>query len=625
MMKRLQLIKTFALVALLVAITSGCEKSNAGSDIQFVVVNDSIAPWLLTNRINAFTADIKDLEANNKTGLSKTDYLKVIEGQVKVMQTYQNEKGGIVDPIREKEVYYTTPCYAHSVAILASSGYTGDAELIESGMKALDNACVHLKQQWAPGNHGDFFTWPVLFAYRHLKDFADSTRLANWTESIAGIKPEKFYAYHRNYSMNWNLVHASGEFLRYKAGFTDIHYIDTCLHHQKKHVTDEGMYNEWGNPLAYDLFSRHYLSGMLALGYQGEHYDFYRTNMTKGAWMSMFMQSPSGELPAGYRSAHHIWNEAEQAMLFEIFANQYALEGKNEIAGAFKRAAMLSLQNIKGWIRPDGTGYAVKNKFPIEKRHGYESYTAHSTYNMLATSMLAQAYEFAADVEEGTCPADLGGYVLPVKPFHKVIASLRGTYVEYDTKGDQKYNPTGILRVHVKGTSPQLGPSDGIASMWNEEGTSIALGLKWQNKDGGWTSLAQQKTEPSKVEVLEESKDRVAFKVVYDLEEGVSISETISIENNSVVVENKIEGADGKKRLTWPMIVFDGKDKTKVTNDEQSMKLELAGNAIAFKVDKSIKPIISVPETEYNHRNGIAKVAEVVFDGDEIKYTISLP
>ncbi|WP_066631046.1 hypothetical protein [Labilibacter marinus] len=624
-MRRIQLFKIVTFLCLLVALSAGCERGSEGTNIRFLVEQDSIETWLLSDKIAAFTEGSKHAELKNTTGLTKNDYLKVIEGQVKVMQTYQNEKGGIVDPVRKKELYYTTPCYAHSVSVLASSGYTKDTALIESGMKALDNACGHLKNQWAPGNHGDFFTWPVLFAYRHLKSFADSTRLKNWTESIAGIKPEKFYAYHRNYSMNWNLVHAAGEFLRYKEGFTDVHYVDTCLHHQKKHITAEGMYKEWGDPLAYDLFSRHYLTGMLALGYQGEHLDYYSNNMTKGAWMSLFMQSPTGELPTGYRSTHHIWNEAEQAMLFEIFAQQYKLAGQDGIAGSFKRAAMLSLQNIKGWIRPDGSGYAVKNKFPIEKRQGYESYTAHSTYNMLATSMLAQAYEFAANIDEGICPADMGGYILPVKSFHKVFASLNGSYIEYDTKGDQKYNPTGILRVHLKGTSPQLGPSDGIAAMWNQEGTSIALGPSWQNNEGDWISLAQQKVEPTEVKVLEESKDRVAFKVVYVLTDSVKIQETISIENNVAFVKDSIVGVKGNTKLTWPMLVDDGETKSEVNSSANTIRLMKGNEGIQLKVLSKSKPIIHIPNQTYNHRNGMAKVAEIQIDGNVIEYSLSLP
>lgn len=93
------------------------------------------------------------------------------------------------------------------------------------------------------------------------------------------------------------------------------------------------------------------------------------------AWMSLFMQSPFGELPTGFRSSHHIWNEAEQCVIFEIYASEYAKLGYTKEAGAFKRAAMLSLGSISQWIREDGSGYIVKNRYPKEARHGYEKYS----------------------------------------------------------------------------------------------------------------------------------------------------------------------------------------------------------------------------------------------------------
>ena len=78
------------------------------------------------------------------------------------------------------------------------------------------------------------------------------------------------------------------------------------------------------------------------------------------------MQSPYGEVPTGGRSAQHIWNEAAAAVTYEIYASQYASQGKMKEAGAFKRAAHLSLKSISRWKREDGSGFIVKNRFPIE-------------------------------------------------------------------------------------------------------------------------------------------------------------------------------------------------------------------------------------------------------------------
>ena len=71
-------------------------------------------------------------------------------------------------------------------------------------------------------------------------------------------------------------------------------------------------------------------------------------------------------------------------------------------------------------------------------------------------------------------------WFLFLKPFHKVVANANGTYLEYDTKGDQKYNPKGIIQMHLKGGHPQLGPSDGAAPYYSGEGVSLATGLSWK-------------------------------------------------------------------------------------------------------------------------------------------------
>ena len=56
-------------------------------------------------------------------------------------------------------------------------------------------------------------------------------------------------------------------------------------------------------------------------------------------------------------------------------------------------------------------------------------------------------------------PSDIGGYVLVMKDvFHKVFANSGGNYVEYELSGDPRYNATGLIRIHLKNSNPQLGP-----------------------------------------------------------------------------------------------------------------------------------------------------------------------
>ena len=586
-------------------------------------------------QMNAFLQNQKSAEIK-PTGLKRQDYLEVIAGQVKAMHPYQNGEGRIVDPVEKAEKYFTTPCYAHSVAVLAKAGYPIGDEIIESGMKALDVALADLAANTGK-DHSDFFTWPMVLAMELFDGIASNDRKAEWNRMLGRIDPTKYHFYrkpvepsaHRefyktydsHFAGNWNLVHSAGEWARTQHGFGDPWYVDYCLTMQLKSFTKYGMYNEGGNPLAYDLFARHYLNGMLAMGYDSFLHSTYRDILWRGAWTSLFMQSPFGEAPTGYRSTHHIWNEAEQAVIFEIYASAYAKAGKPAEAGAFKRAAHLSLSSIKDWIRPDGSGYVVKNRYPIEAKHGYERYTVHSCYNMLACSMLAQAWQFADDsIGERPAPADVGGFVVPVLwHFRKVFANVAGNYVEYDINGDHKYNPTGLLRVHLKDGHPQLGPSDGAASLFSGEGINLAVGPSWKKADGSWTRMADYKGNNPWIKTLEESADVVRFKVVYP-----EVTQTLTIDKDGVTVEDVVTAPNaGSIRVSFPMLVFDGKERTKVELKDSQLHLSLNGKTIHFTVLEPSGLRLKRSGKELKHRNGMVEEVSAEAAGERIVYRIS--
>ncbi len=565
----------------------------------------------------------------------KKEYLDVIAGQVKAIGQYQNAEGRIIDPVEKAEKYFTTPCYAHSVAVLARAGYPIGKDVVESGMKALDVSLADIAAGKAPGSHGDFFTWPIVFAYELFEESASDQRKEAWKRRLKQIDPKRYRVYrkplspldHRgfyktygsHFANNWNLINVAGEWGRVKHGLADRWYVDYCMTMQLPNFSPHGMYNENGNPLPYDLFSRHYLTGMLHRGYSSFLHTTYRDILWRGAWTSLFMQSPFGQLPTGYRSSHHIWNEAQQAVIFEIYASAYAKAGKKAQAGAFKRAAHLSLLSIKNWIRPDGSGFIVKNRYPIEARHGYETYSVHTCYNMLAMSMLAQAWMFANDeITERPCPADVGGFAFAVPRFHKVFANAGGNYIEYDTAGDHTYNPTGILRVHLKDGHPQLGPSDGCASKFSGKGVNLAIGPAWRI-DGKWRKLADCKGATQKVRVLGETPQRVQFRVSYS-----GVSQTVTVDRTGVTVADEItvDRVDAI-RVYYPMLVFDGKDRTKVVMDKNTVKLTLAGKSVRFTVIEPRGVTLQRGAKQLKHRNGMVTEAFAETTGKRLVYRIT--
>jgi len=219
----------------------------------------------LSKKINTFIKNQDNATNFKPSGLKRVDYLKI------------------------SEKYYTTPCFAHSVATLVSAGHIQKTDpLFEGGIKALNESLSDMVEDRVNGNHGDFFTWPVMLAYENFKPFVDKGILKSWNKSLKAIDISKLYEfYNKEKAMNWILVHSSGEFLRANNSFTSKKYFERMLGFQLNNFTPLGMYNEGGNPLSYDLFARHYLAGVLQLGYDGKHLPVLQNNLWKGAWTSI--------------------------------------------------------------------------------------------------------------------------------------------------------------------------------------------------------------------------------------------------------------------------------------------------------------------------------------------------
>jgi hypothetical protein len=572
-------------------------------------------------RVDAFLRNQRGATVR-PTGLTRAAYLDVVLGQVRAFRRHQAADGTIVDPVERREFQYATPCYAAAVAALVDAR-RADSGLLDSGLRAMDASVAAMAAYRVPDAHGDFFTWPVMNALALYSAHAPAERVAGWRRTLAAIDPYRLYqntlAGPRPI-FNWNLVASSGEYLRTSAGLApDLAFVERHLPLQLPHFDGNGLYRDPAVPLAYDAFARYHLTGLLAAGYRGGSFEALRDLLWRGAWTSLFMMSGSGESPTGGRSAHHAWNEAQAAAIFETYATAYARRGLLEEAGAFKRAAHLSLAALRRFVRDDGSLYVVKNRYPTEARHGYERYSSHSQYNLLAATMLAAAYIAADDaVAERPSPADVGGTALVLPEFHKVFAAAGGTSVEYDTAGDPQFNPTGLLRVHVAGGNPQLGPSDGVAAPG-----LVALGTAWRDPGGPWRRLGGRTT-PGRVDVLEETPERVRFRVVYEATAGdaARVEQDVLVEPESVTIEDRVAGPGGGLRVELPALTSDGAEATDIRLAGARVRLSLRGAANELTL---LSPAGSFRRTgeAHDHRNGRVEVLAAEVAGDRTRYRIA--
>lgn len=553
----------------------------------------SLGDYPLANAVTRFRADQpRAIRSFQETGLSRKEYLRLAQGIVRFFAAHQDARGAIIDPYTQKERQYSTPAFACAAAILHASGH--DRHLLPACMKAMDAATADLAEGNAADRHSDFYTILLMHAYDALRRHAPARRRAVWQAALRRVDPRRIYRLQPNSPSinNWNLVAASGEWLRYQAGMSaDTGWIEASLDRHMAEFTPYGMYRDPDDPLAYDHFARYHIVQMLEHGYAGRHAAALQALMERGVWTSLFMQSPHGEWPCGGRSAHHQWNEAEQAMTYEVYAHRFARRGDTVGAGACRRAARLALRSVSRWVRPSGELWIVKNHFDPALRHGYESYSFHSQYNLLAAAMLTVAYRHAQDrIQELPCPADIGGFVVSLQPaFHKVFANAGGMYVEIDTRADARYNPTGLLRVHRAGVDPQLSISDGVTKKCGYQlprppERSLAIGPAWRDRENTWHALAEHESgdlREAEVKIARVAPDLVEFDVAYSgaLRGGAtSVRQKYTLTPACLMVTDTVTGEITGLRQYFPLLVSDGRRTPRIEVTGRSARAMLDGD-----------------------------------------------
>jgi len=581
---------------------------------------DPIAP-----HVERFRKRLGERPAIEPTGLKRDDYLKLIAGNVDFFRNLQNADGAIIDPYRKEEFQYSTPCFALAAATLIA--HANRTDLLEPAAKAMDWATWTLSRREAATAHEDFFAPQIAHALPLLKPLVPAERSAQWENNIRSFDPFETYRAEPGRG-NWNVVALSGEAMFFLMGLReDASYTEACLAGQGRSFNCPwGLYTE--GPMAYDHFPRIWAADMLAHGYVGRNTGKLGEVLRRGALTSLFMQSPVGELPAGGRSAHHQWNEAEQCLTYEVYAGNALADGDEELAGVYKRAAHLALASIRRWVRPTGELWIVKNRVDPSKQHGYEGYSSHSQYNLLAMAMLSIAWEHAGPTEgvaERPAPADVGGFVLDLgKPFHRIVANAGGMYVEIDYAADLSYNATGLLRIHRSGGNPQLGPSDALtekAVYRLPEGprTTAAVGAAWKDSTGRWRRLAEfgrgshAASQPDRVptvtlQEVSEAPGRVSFAVVYECDfDGPSkVVERYVLEPDAVELTVELVDYAGPMRLVWPVLADNGEQQAAIEVADSQVRVSLGSSRQEFHPLGADS--VRVEDDRYPFRNGWARL-----------------
>lgn len=597
---------------------------------------EELGEYPLAKTVERFRAQQKLLQSKSfsPTNLDKKEYLRLVNGIVTHFVQFQDERGAIIDPFEKKERQYSTPAFAFAAAVLYASGY--NKNVLAQCMKAMDAATSDLRNEKTADKHSNFYTVMLMQAFDVLKKIAPQERLSIWQENLTNFSPATGYNYPPERETNWNLVAASGEWRRVKAGFTkDTTWLNTAIEGQQKLWTDYGMFCDANDPLAYDHFARYYIEDLLMNGYDGAPAKMLRELTNRGAWTSLFMQSPHGELPVGGRSGHHQWNEAQQTMSYEYYAAEYAKKGDKQTAGAFKRAARLALGSIGKWQKPTGELWIVKNRYESSQRFGYDSYSFHSQYNLLAAAKLSNAYLLADDsITETLTPSEIGGFAFVLQPqFHKVFANVQGMFVEIDTRSDPSHNPTGIVRVHLKDVNPQLTISDGATpkaayGVPRKPTRALSISVDWQDGEGKWYSLAahdRKVLRDAEVKIITQTAEKVELEIIY---QGVfqggatSIIQKISITPTKIMVTDKVVGNVKAVRAVFPLFLTDGREETEIKLSKNSVSV--TGKNDDSQNFRVVSEKVNLTRQGFSEpfRNGLLDAAYGETVGQEISYII---
>jgi hypothetical protein len=537
------------------------------------------------------------------TDVTKADYLKLIAGNVDFFKQYQNADGAIIDPISKGERQYSTPAFAAAAGALAKEA--GRHDLLLPATRAFSCALTALIEKRPADGHADFYIPLLVHAFRFLNDIVPPEQAAKWTTQFEQINPETMYRADLR-GMNWNIVSSSGELLRRHDGLVaparldaQMHYLETCLQGHLPTFTPLGLFQDPNAPMAYDAFSRLWLEDVYANeAYSGTFSQQIGSFLRTGGLSTLLLISPTGEWPTGGRSALHNWNEAQLVAICEMNAVYWKKQGRNDVAGAFKRAGHLAFQSVARWQRPSGEIWIIKNRAEPDKRFAFETYSNHSQYNLLPMAMLAIACNRADDsIAERPTPAEVGGYVFDARQtFHKITAAAGGYYVELDTAADPHYNATGLQRVQKAGVfysalsdsvAPEraYGPADAPKA-------AVATGVRWHSggTDSQWVDLSSfsgtegaRKVRSADLQMEADDPDHTAFKVTYTLiGDGPAdrvVTEDYSLTSDGVEQESTVAGTTTALGAHFPLLITDGAAPTEVQNIANDLCITERGSA----------------------------------------------
>lgn len=508
-------------------------------------------------------------------------YLDAVERVARVVATWQDDSGAVIDPVLQREHQYSTPYFAFAVGALV---HAGREELLDAGVRAMEHATASFAGGNAaiPDQHGEFYIAPLTEALAPYEGAVPEDTHARWRERMR-TPLTRIIAGAGEKTNNWRTYAMKGEWLRVRAGLVDreaaISFIEDAWHNRTQRVrilpTRWHMYQDWnGHPqsLAVEAVGRGNLLALALSGYDGPSAEEIYGHARAGTAATLLLQDPTGQCPPNGRTDNHVFNDLLYQLQFEAMAEGVAAHGETALAGQYRRAAMLAFDSIGRWVRTDApwTGiYSVtKNLFDPERRVGYQPASQLGNYTGAVMYHLAEAYlTCRTDIAERPAPAEIGGFVIETDPaFGAAVVNAGGMHVQFNLAGDSvpKYDawwtPLGVVRFSRTGWDSRLGPSDGARDY--ETGHAATFAPTWKRGEQ-WVRLADM-AEHYRGTFMTQFVHPLLIKcsVLYAPVTGVggpSFYHDFTITPDGVVTELRTVNPDTEFGLTLPVLENDGR------------------------------------------------------------------
>jgi len=549
-------------------------------------------------------------------------YVSLSERIVREAIAWQDDSGRIIDPFVARETPTATPRFVGALAGLILQGHCLD--LAENGCRALTVAAEDLFAAEENSLAGaEFYTKELVLGYLALADKTDQPTVDRWARLLGTFDPEKNYdavlsKRPADELHNFCTFGLAGEALKARYGLAqNSEFIERHLVTQLSRFNSSGQYRDPDCPMTYDAVARMNLSLVLHSGYEGADASLLDEMLRKGALTMLPCLSSTGEAPYGGRSNQQNFNEATVALICEYESNRYHRLGDGEMAGRFKRTARLATQSVQRWLELEPVRF-TKNEFLPELQHGRQkTYGYYAAYSLLIASQFGFAGWLADSGIAETTTAGVGGQVTRLEEeFHKIFATCGGYHLEIDTCADLHYDATGLGRLHKRGVPSETALSTPIVSSPEylvsvpTAPRQVAIGPGWWRAGKvEWLSDMSSEIESVEFQRLEESDERVSFRVVTHLNTLVrTVQETYRLSRSGLEVTCEVGGSPDNVLFQVPLLVTDGNHRAEITSGDRFFKVIYQGHTYRVRCKNTGNVETRREDFSAPNRNGVYEV-----------------